>query len=119
MSVTFDILNISLEELNDSEKMLLISFYCECKEKNLVWKFDKPYEIMFSYFKILSTKIPNISSLPSISKSNIEDQNSLELFRQNLKQYLSNIFKRKEIYKFSSFQRLFELNNNNRYFIQY
>ena len=108
MSVTFDILNISLEELNDSEKMLLISFYCECKEKNLVWKFDKPYEIMFSYFKILSTKIPNISSLPSISKSNIEDQNSLELFRQNLKQYLSNIFKRKEIYKFSSFQRLFE-----------
>ena len=108
MSVTFDILNISLEELNDSEKMLLIIFYCECKEKNLVWKFDKPYEIMFSYFKILSTKIPNISSLPSISKSNIEDQNSLELFRQNLKQYLSNIFKRKEIYKFSSFQRLFE-----------
>ena len=78
MSLTFDILNITLEKLNDSEILLLITFFFECKEKNLSWKFDKPYEILFSYFNILSSKLPNISPLPSLSQYNLQDQNNLE-----------------------------------------
>jgi len=108
MSITFDIINISIEDLNDREKMLLINFLFECKEKNLTWKFDKPYEILYSYFNILSSKIPDIPLLPVLSKYNINDPDSMELFKQNIKHYLSNLFKRKEVYTFSSFQRLFE-----------
>ena len=108
MSITFDVINISIEDLNDREKMLLINFLFECKEKNITWKFDKPYEILYSYFNILSSKIPDIPLLPVLSKFNINDPDSMELFKQNIKQYLSNLFKRKEVYTFSSFQRLFE-----------
>ena len=108
MSVTFEILNISIEELNETESMILINFFFECKEKNLAWKFDKPYEILESYFNILSSKIPDIPHLPSLSKKNIVEQNYKEQFMLNLKEYLSYFFKRKEVYTFSSFQRLFE-----------
>ena len=108
MSVTFEILNISIEDLNESESMILINFLFECKEKNLTWKFDKPYEILYSYFRILSSKIPDIPKLPLLNKQYILEQNQKEQFMQNLKEYLSVFFKRKEVYTFSSFQRLFE-----------
>lgn len=108
MSLTFDILNITLEKLNESEILLLITFFFEYKEKNLSWKFDKPYEILFSYFNILSSKLPNISPLPSLSQYNLQDQNNLEQIKQTLIKYLSDLFQRKEVYKFCSFQRLFE-----------
>ena len=108
MSVTFDILNISIEELNESEKLILINFIFEHKEKNLTWSFEKPYEILFSYFNILSTKIPDISPLPPTSKFNIQETNGIEQIKQTLIQYLSELLKRKEINKFCSFQRLFE-----------
>ena len=108
MSISFDIFNISIEDLNESEKMLLITFIFEYEEKNLSWKFDKPYEILYSYFNILSTKIPDIPPFPKLSKFNIEETNSIETLKENIKQYLSNLFKRKEVCKFSSFQRLFE-----------
>ena len=108
MSVTFDINNISLEDLNDLERMLLISFKFEYKDKNLSWQFEKPYEILFDYFKLLSNKIPNISPLPLLSKYNFRDPNVAEQIKQNIIQYLSDLLKRKEVLKFSSFQRLFE-----------
>ena len=108
MSVTFEILNVSIEDLNESESMILINFLFECKEKNLTWKFDKPYEILYSYFRILSSKIPDIPKLPLLNKQYILEQNQKEQFMQNLKEYLSVFFKRKEVYTFSSFQRLFE-----------
>ena len=108
MSVAFDILNISIEELNDSDKLILINFFFEYKEKNLTWTFEKPYEILFSYFNILSSKLPNISPLPSSSKFNIQESNGIELLKQTLIEYLSELIKRKEIVKFCSFQRLFE-----------
>ena len=108
MSITFEILDISIEELNESESMILINFLFECKEKNLTWKFDKPYEILYSYFRILSSKIPDIPKLPLLNKQYILEQNQKEQFMQNLKEYLSVFFKRKEVYTFSSFQRLFE-----------
>ena len=108
MSITFDILNISIEDLNESESMILINFLFEHNEKNLSWKFDKPYEILESYFNILSSKIPDIPKLPLISKQKLSEQNYKEQFILNLKEYLSIFFKRKEVYTFSSFQRLFE-----------
>ena len=108
MSVTFDIINISIEELNDSDNLLLISFIFENKEKNLSWKFDKHYEILFSYFSKLSSKLPNISPLPSISKFKVQEPNDLELLKQTLIKYLSDLLQRKEVFTFSSFQRLFE-----------
>ena len=37
MSLTFDILNITQEKLNESEILLLITFFFECKEKNSSW----------------------------------------------------------------------------------
>ena len=80
MSVTFEIFNISIEELNETESMILINFFFECKEKNLTWKFDKPYEILESYFNILSSKIPDIPHLPSLFKKNIVEQNYKEQF---------------------------------------
>ena len=108
MSITFDILNISIEDLNESESMILINFLFEHNEKNLSWKFDKPYEILESYFNILSSKIPDIPKLPLISKQKLSEQNYKDQFILNLKEYLSIFFKRKEVYTFSSFQRLFE-----------
>ena len=108
MSITFDILNISIEDLNESGSMILINFLFEHNKKNLSWKFDKPYEILESYFNILSSKIPDIPKLPLISKQKLSEQNYKEQFILNLKEYLSIFFKRKEVYTFSSFQRLFE-----------
>ena len=103
MSITFDIINLSLENLNNS-KILLITFYFEHKEKNISWKFDKAYDVIINYFNILINEVPNLSRPPLLNDFN----NEVELFKQKLKEYIDNLFKRKEIYKLFSFQKFFE-----------
>ena len=106
MSLIFDINGITIEELNETQKMILISFSFFHKEKNISWKFDKAYEILLSSIKNLSSKIPDIPPIPSFSYS--EQDTNFELFKQNLKQYFSELLQRKEVYNYLSFQRLLE-----------
>ena len=104
MSINFEITNISLDKSNNIESVILISFSFEYKIKNLEWKFDKAYDIFIDYFNKLRLKVPNVSKPPLIT----DYVNNAEQFLPKLKGYISNLFKRKEIYKLVSFQKLFE-----------
>ena len=104
MSINFEITNISLDKSNNIESVILISFSFEYKIKNLEWKFDKAYDIFIDYFNKLMLKVPNVSKPPLIT----DYVNNAEQFLPKLKGYISNLFKRKEIYKLVSFQKLFE-----------
>ena len=104
MSITFDIINISVENLNESKKVLLITFILEHKIKNITWKFEKAYDVIMNYFTDLVNKVPNVSNPPSLRECN----NNIEIFKQKLKEYINNLFTRKEIYKLFSFQKFFE-----------
>ena len=104
MSINFEITNISLDKSNNIESVILISFSFEYKIKNLEWKFDKAYDIFIDYFNKLILKVPNVSKPPLIT----DYVNNAEQFLPKLKGYISNLFKRKEIYKLVSFQKLFE-----------
>ena len=104
MSITFDIINISIENLTETEKVLLISFFFEYKLKNITWKFEKAYDVIIFYFNELINKVPNLQNPPLIRDCN----NNTELYKQKLKEYIINLFNRKEIYNLFSFQKFFE-----------
>ena len=104
MSITFDIINISIENLTETEKVLLITFFFEYKLKNITWKFEKAYDVIIHYFNELTNKVPNVPNPPFIRDYN----NNTELYKPKLKEYINNLFQRKEIYKLFSFQKFFE-----------
>ena len=104
MSISLDIINVSVEQLNKSENILLITFMLEHKLKNITWKFDKAYDVIIKYFNELINKVPNVSKPPLIKECN----NNIELFKTKLIEYINNLFGRKEIYKLLSFQKFFE-----------
>ena len=104
MSINFDIINIKVENLNESEKVLLIAFIFEHKEKNLTWKLEKAYDVIIYYFNDLINKVPNFIRPPLL----IECNNKIELYSQKLKEYIDNLLKRKEVYNLFSFQKFFE-----------
>ena len=104
MAISFHIINIKLENLNKSEKVLLISFIFEHKEKDITWKLEKAYDVIISFFNNLIYKVPNIIRPPLF----IETNNNVELFSQKLEEYINNLLKRKEIYNLFSFQKFFE-----------
>lgn len=104
MSITFDITNISIEELNKTGKVLLIASFFECKTKNITWKYEKTYDVIISFLRNLINKVPNISNPPLF----IDYSNNTDLFKQKLKEYINNLLIRKEIYKLYSFQKFFE-----------
>ena len=104
MAISFHIINIKLENLNKSEKVLLISFIFEHKEKDITWKLEKAYDVIISFFNDLINKVPNIMRPPLF----IETNNNVELFSQKLEEYINNLLKRKEIYNLFSFQKFFE-----------
>lgn len=104
MSINFDIINIKVENLNESEKVLLIAFIFEHKEKNLTWKLEKAYDVIIYYFNDLINKVPNFIRPPLL----IECNNKIELYSQKLKEYIDILLKRKEVYNLFSFQKFFE-----------
>ena len=104
MAISFHIINIKLENLNKSEKVLLISFIFEYKEKDITWKLEKAYDVIISFFNDLINKVPNIMRPPLF----IETNNNVELYSQKLEEYINNLLKRKEIYNLLSFQKFFE-----------
>ena len=102
MSISFDIINISIDNSNESGKVILIN--CIFEYKDITWKIEKTYDMIIKYFNDLINIIPNILRPPLI----IECNNNIELFKQKLKEYFNNLLKRKEIYKLFSFQKAFE-----------
>lgn len=103
MTISFEIIDISIDK-NRIENVLIISFSFEHLEKNIKWKFEKAYDSIMYYLNDLVNKIPNISQPPLFSQCN----NNIEIFKPKLKEYLNNLFIRKEIYKLFSFQKFFE-----------
>jgi hypothetical protein len=102
MSITFDIINISIDNSNETGKVILIN--CIFEYKDITWKIEKTYDMIIKYFNDLINIIPNILRPPLI----IECNNNIELFKQKFKEYFNNLLKRKEIYKLFSFQKTFE-----------
>ena len=104
MSITFDIINISIDNSNESGRVILINCIFEHKEKDITWKIEKTYDMIIKYFNDLVNIIPNILRPPLI----IECNNNIEVFKQKFKEYFNTLLKRKEIYKLYSFQKAFE-----------
>ena len=107
MSIIFDIINISLEAMNETEKIIIITFVFECPKENLTWKCEKAYDALYLYFSDLINKVPNIVKPPNLFNCN----NNIELFKTKFKDYLNECFSRKEILRLFSFQKLFEFPN--------
>ena len=107
MSIIFDIINISLEAMNETEKIIILSFVFECPKENLTWKCEKAYDALVLYFIDLVNKIPNLTKPPNFISYN----NNIELFKTKFKEYLNECFSRKEIFRLFSFQKLFEFPN--------
>lgn len=103
MSIICDINNISRDNLN-KEEVLLINLTFEDKKRNKNWELKKNYDSIILYLNDLVNKISNVSKPPMI----IQYNNNLELFISKLKEYINNLLTRKEIHKLYSFQKFFE-----------
>ena len=103
MSIICDINNISRDNLN-KEEILLINLTFEDKKRNKNWELKKNYDSIIIYLNDLVNKISNVSRPPMISQLN----NNLEIFKSKLKEYINNLLTRKEIHKLFSFQKFFE-----------
>lgn len=103
MSIICDINNISRDNLN-KEEVLLINLTFEDKKRNKNWELKKNYDSIILYLNDLVNKISNVSKPPMI----IQYNNNLELFISKLKEYINNLLTRKEIHKLFSFQKFFE-----------
>ena len=103
MSIICDINNISRDNLN-KEEVLLINLTFEDKKRNKNWELKKNYDSIILYLNDLVNKISNVSKPPMISQCN----NNLEIFISKLKEYINNLLTRKEIHKLFSFQKFFE-----------
>ena len=106
MSIICDINNISRDNLN-KEEILLINLTFEDKKRNKNWELKKNYDSIIIYLNDLVNKISNVSRPPMISQLN----NNLEIFKSKLKEYINNLLTRKEIHKLFTFQQFFEFPN--------
>ena len=106
MSIICDINNISRDNIN-KEEVLLINLTFEDKKKNKIWELKKDYDSIIIYFNDLVNKISNVLKPPMISQCN----NNLEIFKSKLKEYINNLLTRKEIHKLFTFQQFFEFPN--------